>query len=149
VSGSGGELRGELDNAEMRLTLDSIWAEMTIWAEARAEPQEGKLAVAEVIRRRMDLKYFSHGTAASTVLWPWQFSCWNAGDSNRLLMPSLDTDDPIVLDCVTAWNATGQPGYVSVVPDAVLYCNLKIVKPAWAVGEKFVKTVGAHSFYRG
>src|SRR5262245_20041116 len=57
-----------------------MWPEMTLYAttvllEAESEPERGQLAVAWVIRNRMDV---GHGQGiAEVILRPWQFSCWN------------------------------------------------------------------------
>jgi len=53
---------------------------LTVLGEARNQPYQGKVAVAQVVRNRMDAK--GH-TVAEVVLWPWQFSSFNSGDPNR------------------------------------------------------------------
>ena len=60
-----------------------ILGALTVLGEARGETQAGKLAVAHVIRNRMAK---SGRSVADTVLAPWQFSCWNTGDPNRLYL---------------------------------------------------------------
>ena len=59
-----------------RLIPEDKLAILTIAQEALAEPFEGKLAVAEVIRNRMKQRYMSDGTVEGTVLRAWQFSGW-------------------------------------------------------------------------
>lgn len=56
---------------------------LTILGEARGEAFLGKCAVAWVILNRMAK---SGKTVADTVLAPWQFSCWNHADPNRLFL---------------------------------------------------------------
>jgi spore germination cell wall hydrolase CwlJ-like protein len=56
---------------------------LTVLGEARGEGTQGKLAVAHVIRNRMAK---SGKSVADTVLAPWQFSCWNQADPNRLFL---------------------------------------------------------------
>jgi N-acetylmuramoyl-L-alanine amidase len=118
-----------------------------VWAEARGEPFEGKVAVAEVILRRTRLRYFSHGTVASTVLWPFQFSCLNTTDPQRLRMFDLDDADPVVQECVLAWYAAKAGS--SHVPGAVLYHATSIEPPAWAKSPKVrrVAQIHRHVFY--
>ena len=55
------------------------WSDMelyaaTVFLEAEGEPEEGKVAVAWVIRNRIDAKTT---TIREIALAPWQFSCWN------------------------------------------------------------------------
>ncbi len=59
---------------------------LTVLGEARNQPYQGKVAVAQVVRNRMNAK----GTSvADTVLAPWQFSCWNAADPNRQFLEEV------------------------------------------------------------
>lgn len=127
-----------------RLVNDDAWAIMTIWAEARGEPYNGMCAVGEVIRLRTKLRYSSNGTIPGTILWPWQFSCWNINDPQRLRMPLLDDDDPLVKKCAKAWKESKNTHYAA---GALLYCNLKIARPNWALESKKVAQIGNHTFY--
>lgn len=54
----------------------------TIYAEARGESTEGKIAVGEVIRNRL-LSSRWPSSVKEVVLQPYQFSAWNEGDPNR------------------------------------------------------------------
>jgi spore germination cell wall hydrolase CwlJ-like protein len=119
----------------IRLVPDWKWAVMTIMQEAQGEPYSTKLAVAEVIIRRTKMKYNSDGTVAGTVLWPMQFSGWNAKDDTpkyreRVECAKVMEDDPVVMECIKAWkeaengsNTTGR---------ATLYYNPSISNPPWA-----------------
>lgn len=51
---------------------DEALAALTVYLEARGESFAGKLAVAAVIRNRMERRYQSDGTIAGTVLRPRQ-----------------------------------------------------------------------------
>ena len=87
----------------MLLIPDDIFAIVTIWQEARGEIHIGKVAVGEVIRNRMKMRYHSDGTAAGTVLQPRQFSGWNEGNYNRIISVKQDAQDPAMMDCARAW----------------------------------------------
>lgn len=128
----------------MRLVSDDTWAVMTIWAEARGEPFEGQCAVGEVIRLRTKRRYASNGTIPGTILWPWQFSCWNINDPQRLKMALLDDEDLQIKKCAKAWKASASSHYSK---GAVLYCNLKIARPNWAIESKKVAQIGNHTFF--
>jgi len=132
----------------MRLINDETWGALTVWQEARGESYEGKVAVAEVIQRRVARRYNGDGTVVGTILRGWQFSGWNTGDPNRLAAARLDDDDATYQACRQAWRDA--LGGVSLVKDAVLYYNPAGVThaPLWAVPEKLVTIIGAHHFYR-
>jgi cell wall hydrolase len=131
----------------MRLVTGRVWAVLTIWQEARGEDHAGRVAVAEVIRNRMTLKYASDGTAEGTVLRPYQFSGWNTKDPNRLACAKVDAMDPVVMDCAKAWEESATSNLTK---GAVLYLNPAIVSPLpnWAKQENRTAIIGQHHFYR-
>ena len=62
---------------------DDVLGALTVLGEARGESDLGKCAIAHVVLNRMKR---SGKSVADTVLAPWQFSCWNAADPNRLYL---------------------------------------------------------------
>lgn len=131
-----------------RVIPDDVWGAMTVWCEARSEPYEGQMAVAEVIQRRARLRYLSDGTIPGTVLAPYQFSAWNTTDPNRRKAALVDDRDMQYAMCAQAWRDV-QAG-TEVVPEALMYLNPNAVKrmPPWATPEKFLRVIGQHHFYR-
>lgn len=130
----------------MKIISPDALAVVTIFQEAQGEVYLGKVAVAEVIRERMRRNYSSDGTVAGTVLRPWQFSGFNTDDPNRVRSFNIDDSNPIVIECIRAWNESRSTNYSK---QAVLYCNLAIIKrPAWAIEAKKVAVIGAHSFFK-
>lgn len=132
----------------MRLIPDDILAVVTIMQEAAGEPYAGKLAVAEVIRRRTEKHVQSDGTVAGTVLRSYQFSGWNTKpDALRIRTAQLQDTDHGTEDAQKAWRESITSRTVA---DAVFYCNLSVLPrpPAWATPDKFVVKIGHHSFYR-
>lgn len=105
------------------------------------------MAVAEVIRNRMALKYASDGTAEGTVLRPYQFSGWNTKDPNRIACAKVDAMDPVVVDCAKAWEESAT---TNLTKGAILYLNPAVVKvlPDWAKQENRTVMIGNHHFYR-
>lgn len=133
----------------MRLVEDYAWAVITIWQEAQAESYLGKVCVAEVIRNRTRMKHMSDGTVAGTVLWPMQFSGWNAHDDTpkfreRVEGAKLDTDDPVVQDCLRAWSEAMAGS--NLVQGAMYYYNPRICSPKWAEKGKVIRVEGNHRF---
>lgn len=56
---------------------------LTLWAEARGEPEAGKIAVASVIIERVDRRKWDGESVREVCLWPKQFSCFNPDDKQR------------------------------------------------------------------
>ena len=127
----------------MRLVSDFALAVMTIWQEARGEPQAGRVAVGEVIRHRMKQK---GKTVAEIVLAPYQFSGYNTKDPNRTPAFLLDDTDPIVRECAIAWLDSAS---TDITEGATLYLNPDIVDPLpeWAVKATKTVKIGRHQFY--
>ena len=133
---------------------------LTVWAEARGEPEEGQRAVAWVIRNRYEHPgWWSRDrrdgipddTIAAVCRDPYQFSCWNANDPNRARL-----DDPATLRTLTymriralcrdVLEATAQEDPTH---GADYYCTRAVAnKTAWARGKTPVATIGHHQFYR-
>lgn len=135
----------------MRLVSEEALAVITIMQEAAGEPYVGKVAVAEVIRNRMQLKYASDGTVSGTVLRAKQFSGWNTSDPGRIRNVRADDDDEVVRECMRAWEEAKHGS--DTVKGAVLYYNpdprLVPVTPDWAKphSAKQVAEVGHHVFF--
>ena len=137
------------DGADMpRLVSEDALAVITIWQEARNEPFEGLVAVGEVIRNRMRLKYSSDGTVSGTVLRPLQFSGWNAKDPSRIKSLRIDDEDKVVQKCLAAWELSGTG--TTHANGAVLYYAPAVVDmPFWAKPDVAVQVaeIGGHRFY--
>ncbi len=77
---------------------DALTLARTLYGEARGEPQTGKVAVAWVIRNRVERPAFvgsllgQPGAVSHVCLAPWQFSCWNNNDPNRPLLLNLQSN---------------------------------------------------------
>ena len=132
----------------MRLISPDALAAVTILQEAEGEPYEGKIAVGEVIRRRMALRYMSDGTVEGTVLRALQFSGWNATSSNRIRTAQADDSDFVVSKCVRAWADSATS---NLAPEATDYYSPRAMmgkRPAWASKMILVAIIGNHRFYR-
>lgn len=124
---------------------------MTVWGEARGEPPEGKLAVAQVIVNRCQQEKASPW---EVVTRPWQFSAWNEDDPNReRIWEPLAHDRPDVWGaCV--WAALGayhRWGWNVLVGTARHYLSTDLPRdrwPAWAKGREPDAVIGRHAFFR-
>ena len=118
---------------------------LNIFAEARSEPFEGQVAVGSVVRNRMERRYFSDGTVAGTIFFPWQFSWANTNDTQRRRVFACDANDPRYLRALEAWHASKNERPVGA---AVLY-HAHYVSPPWAAAPavKLVRQIERHLFY--
>lgn len=122
----------------------------TLWGEARGEPPEGMQAVASVIERRRQLGWRKAKSAAQVCLTPFQFSCWNKDDPNRVRMDAVARQPDAayeralvlaghILDGDLDENAEG----------ATHYYALSLRKPPfWAVGRTPCCRRGNHLFFK-
>lgn len=125
----------------------------TLYGEARGEPWEGKIAVAWVVRNRVETDIHSDGKPdwwgegyEAVCLKPAQFTCWS--DHNRAALESVTPDDPVFRDCLAA-SAAVMSGLV---PDptagATHYCNPALADPDWAKAATKTARIGGHVFYK-
>ena len=70
---------------------DQVMA-LTIYAEARGEPRQGKIAVGTVILNRVSNRKWDGETILEVCLWPYQFSCYNLDDPNRPILRRIAED---------------------------------------------------------
>lgn len=129
----------------MRLVADDLWGIMTVAAEAAGEPFAGKVGVAEVIRNRLRVHHLGATTIAGVVLAPFQFSCWNTRDPNRLRVAVLDDTDPIARECLDAWNQAKAGS--ETVHGALFYVNPALASPEWVASMREVARIQHHVFY--
>lgn len=126
----------------------------TLYGEARSELPDGILAVACVIRNRVNDKRWPD-TFRGVCLQPWQFSCWHpeGGEGNHQKLAKLVADlkqglvtDSRFKEC--AWIAAGvlNDWVRDVTFGADHYHTMAGKKPSWAEG--FVPLNNIHQFPR-
>lgn len=134
------------------------WPEMllyvgTVLLEAEGEPDEGKVAVAWVIRNRMDAEA---KTVAGVCLAPMQFSAWN-DDYAGMRKARLTAPDPKMWE--RCWRAACG-AFWRLLPDPTAaadhYLNVELTResrkdgslPAWFDPAKVTARIGHHTFLR-
>lgn len=128
---------------------EEILLAMLVWGEARGEPVEGKLAVANVVRNRVNSPRWWGQDWLSVMLKPLQFSCFNEGDTN---LPKLY--EPTKYGYPISWleSYTAAIGvYLDMLPDptggATHYVRVG-TKPDWLSKMSLCVMIGNHEFYR-
>ena len=125
----------------VKLTRETKVVALTILAEARGEGQGGMYGVAAVIAQRA---FERKQTPAEVCLKPYQFSCWNGKQLKDLehLLKVPQGKYAIALAKNIKLLSRDFVGYAN------HYHNNKIKLPYWAKGQKPVKTIGNHIFYK-
>ena len=124
-----------------KLTRESKIIAITILAEARGEGHGGMYAVAAVIAQRA---FERKRTPTEICLKPYQFSCWNGKKLKSLehLLKVPQAGYAIALAKNIKLLSRDFVGFAN------HYHNNKIKAPYWAKGEKPVKVIGNHIFYK-
>jgi spore germination cell wall hydrolase CwlJ-like protein len=125
-------------------------------AEAGNQPLHGMIAVAEVVRNRMERRYQSNGSVHDTIFRPKQFSWTNESTPWRANIFGLTQDDPRVQLAQRAWQiAFGGDERSDIAKGAVLYHTVRAPRgakrwpPIWAIAPTVIEVVriGDHIFY--
>ncbi|MCB1607402.1 MAG: cell wall hydrolase [Xanthomonadales bacterium] len=125
---------------------DRLCLATTIYLEARSEPFDGQLAIAEVALARLDSQLYGD-TLCSVLSKPRQFALTTVSPNYRLSNP---------MAWKRAWQAMRQaliiyrqpaPERQLVSQGATHFVALAMASPNWARGEP-VAVIGDHSFYR-
>lgn len=116
--------------------------------EVRGETDEGRSAVAHVIKNRLATKRWGN-SLATVCLWPYQFSGWRGPqDPNFAYACSLADTDPLLCQMrvilQTALDSKDDP-----TGGATHYVNLSVVTPKWTQGATVTGKFGHHTFYKG
>jgi N-acetylmuramoyl-L-alanine amidase len=132
----------------------------TIYGEARGEGIRGMVAVACVIRNRVQhprVRWWGTGWIGVCTA-DFQFSCWNVNDPNRRLLesipefganarfPGFDRAYEIAREFVDPPSVPDTP-WPDITNRADHYHTV-MVNPNWADGRKPVARIGTHIFYR-
>ena len=125
----------------------------TLWGEVRGESHAGKIAVAWVIRNRMEIDLGNDGKPdwwgegiAGVCKKQGQFSCWNKGDVNLPKLRAVTIADPAFRECMAVVDEV----LAGRVPDPTkgsTHYHTTAVRPSWIKGVKPVVKIGAHLFY--
>lgn len=132
---------------------------LTLYGEARGERIEGRIAIACVVRNRVDAKRYGRD-AKAVCLAPWQFSCWKPAGGPANYETVIDAvrnrkrgeEGPILRECV--WVAEGvlDRRVQDTTRGATHYMTRALWEskpPKWAIGRTPVIGIGNHVFFAG
>jgi Cell wall hydrolyses involved in spore germination len=138
----------ELANQPIIESFLLAWAKalmvLCVWREARGEPMNAKIGVAEVIRNRAAR---NKTTYDEEVLRPKQFSAFGEKDANAVKFPrrGAGADWRAFKECIIAVETALRGS--SIVAGATHYHDTSIAPPPWAKEMECVKQIGRIRFY--
>lgn len=129
-----------------------------LWAEARSEPVQGIIAVANVIRNRSRQPQRFGASVSEVVTAPWQFSCFTpkGGQRNydRLLqllqsfVEGKQITDLGARECVGIAQLMLGDYLRDATKGGLHYHTAKLMpRPSWALGHTPSAQIGSHVFY--
>jgi len=129
---------------------------LTIWGEARGEPIEGKIGVANVMRNRLLAHYRGATSYVEVCTARAQFSAWtDEAQTMQAEMELLTGDpqlkshpDPVLRLCWEIARATINGLLGDNTRGATHYYATSIKTPIWAQNQSLLATLGAHRFYQ-
>ena len=124
----------------------------TIFGEARGEPVEGMEAVASVTLNRARIsqkkgRYWWGNGIIGVCQKPYQFSCWNKSDPSYHRLINVTVDN---IHFATSLRIARR-AVINALRDTTngaTHYHADYVSPYWARGERPVKTIGRHIFYK-
>lgn len=116
---------------------------IAVYHEARGEPLDGQLAVAEVIMNRAASGRYPAGWC-QVVKQPWQFSFVNPRTGH---MPAVRRDSA-AWAYAQAITRIAVGNFADALPGDVLWYHADYVAPSWGRRLAKVEKIGAHIFYR-
>lgn len=134
----------------MQLTVASLnafyLAALCVWREAQNQPHDARLGVYWSILNRTNKAAWWNGNtagdAAAVVLFPYQYSSFNANDPNAVKLPK-STDK--IFEDITLMVLNPGPDPTA---GATHYYSNDIAAPKWVSEMTFTTKIGAFLFYK-
>lgn len=118
----------------------------TLYGEARANDTEDAEAIACVVLNRVGYRNWP-GTVGEVCLQPWQFSCWNMDDPNRVrIMRAERSSQPWFDQC---WQIAERAvaGKIDDRTRSSTHYHTRAVNPRWSRGKSPVFETQGHVFF--
>lgn len=132
-------------NSQSQITggnAETFCTALGVFTEARGEPWDGQVAVAQVIKNR---ERSSRTDACTVIFAPHQFSgvsMWHVG-----VLPWV-VDRRAWLRSLAAARAVLAGKYIVAAARYARFFHAKSIKPKWAASRKRVAQIGNHIFYQ-
>ncbi|MBY0281706.1 MAG: cell wall hydrolase [Alphaproteobacteria bacterium] len=127
----------------------------TLYGEGRGEynkPDGGLaalIAIGNVIMNRVKTGGWFGRSIAEVCQKPWQFSCWNQGDPNLMVIQNISKYDPIFKICRQVAIAVANYKWPDITKGCDHYFSRILAKePKWAQGRYPKFCLGLHQFYQ-
>lgn len=129
---------------------------LTVIGEARGEPPEGQIAVANVINNRFHAGRIKYPTYTFVCLEKEQFSCWNDSDPNRAYLLELGQKmvagqliiDPYLEQCMYLAEGVMDGKILDNTGGATHYIAKSLgMFPKWAANRKNIREIGQQTFF--
>lgn len=122
----------------------------TLFGEARGEGKEGMQAIANVVVNRVNSGVTWWGDDIYSVCRkPWQFSCWNTSDPNRVLVLNVNTSNTVFQQCVDLATKAFEDLLDDITNGATSYYSTYMdAPPHWAIGKSPCATIGHALFFK-
>lgn len=122
---------------------------LTMIGEARGEGDTGMIAVGNTVMNRVALKKWFGLTPAEVCLKPYQYSCWNLNDPNRVYLNGLTVTDPVIQHISPLAQDLINGSIADLTGGATHYYARGTPMPPWAEGIVPCITIGNHFFFKG
>ncbi len=123
----------------------------TIYGEGRGELVRGQEAIASVIINRVRRAeerggYWWGNSIIEVCLRPWQFSCWNENDPNRVKVETVAFDNRVFAPCLRIARRAAR-GVLKDPTSGATHYHTKDIYPPWSNGRRPSAEIGNHLFY--
>lgn len=126
----------------------------TLYGEARGEYRgqvgiASLIAVGNVVMNRLSAGGWYGSTIQEVCQKPWQFSCWNQGDSNLSIITQDIIDDPVFSVCREVATKVSNGQWPDLTQGSNHYhASTMPLFPKWAKGVRPKVFIGKHIFYQ-
>lgn len=126
--------------------IDRLLARL-IYGEARGERVEGRIAVACVVRNRVERPSWWGRSWREVMTKPYQFTALMPDGPNYRATIQANEDEPIFRECV--WIAQGVIlGIILDNTDGATHYHSVRIRPSWASRMKVTRVIGNHVFLK-
>jgi spore germination cell wall hydrolase CwlJ-like protein len=126
----------------------------TIYGEARGEygridgGMAALIGIGNVIVNRVNASTWFGGSIRDVCLKPYQFSCWNGADANRVKILGVTEEDAIFVQCLDVALGVAEKRYPDLTKGANHYYSSDIAPPKWAANADERVRIGKHRFFK-